>query len=301
MGYRLWRVLALATLRSSKIVSPNVTSSDKRHIVAYRCIMKNKAIKQSNIKFTILEDFRTFKKGESFEIKVKPIGITYVVGKNGSGKSTILQILRALKDSLYKVNKERADGMELQSIEEIKRNVLPNVKIEGFDYDEVYCLDSVVDDPSSLINSSTAYSFAVGGGLMLQKASKGEKSVYLIDRFRKDIEKSIGDLEHIDFKSTKRLFIIDEIDEGLDLKLQLLYNRILERNFNLKYFGDVLVVSHNILCTLSDCCLKPKIFNLDTRLMTTAEDYIKEKTDGKYTIKIEEINRKELNGSEQYN
>ena len=35
MGYRLWRVLALATLRSSKIVSPNVTSSDKRHIVAF--------------------------------------------------------------------------------------------------------------------------------------------------------------------------------------------------------------------------------------------------------------------------
>jgi predicted ATPase len=263
--------------------------------------MKKKAKRQSNIKFTILEDFRTFKKGETFEIEVNPIGITYVVGKNGSGKSTILQILRGLKDSLYKVNKERANGMTLESIETIKRNVLPKVKVDGFDYDEVYCLDSVVDDPSSLINSCTATSFILGGGMMLQKASKGEKSIYLINRFRKDIEKSIGGIEYIDVENTKRLFIIDEIDEGLDLKLQLLYNRILEVNFNLKYFGDVLVVSHNILCTLSDCSLKPKIFNLDTRQMTTAEEYIKEKTDGKYTIKIEEVNQKEHNGSEQDN
>lgn len=263
--------------------------------------MEKKVPRQSNIKFTILEDFRTFKKGETFEIEVNPIGITYVVGKNGSGKSTILQILRALKDSLYKVNKERADGMTLESIETIKRNVLSKVKVEGFDYDEVYCLDSVIDDPSSLTNSCTAYSFAIGGGMMLQKASKGEKSVYLINRFRKDVEKAIGDLESIDTKRIKRLFIIDEIDEGLDLKLQLLYNRILEGNFNLKYFGDVMVVSHNILCTLSDCYLKPKVFNLDTRQMTTAEEYIKEKTDGKYTIKIEEVNQKETNGSEQDN
>lgn len=256
-------------------------------------------IKKDIIKIEILEDFRCFKKGDIFKIEINPYGITYVVGDNGSGKSTLLQALRLQGDSLKKVNEVRTDGVGNQILRNMQKDVLPKIKINGFDYDEVYCLDSVVDDPNSLDNSCTAWAIYAGGGLSTNKASKGEKVLFLLGRFIRDIKTEMDKLTEEERIKHKRLFIIDEVDEGLDLRLQFKYNWILGRKFCTDYFGDVLVVSHNALCMLSDSLVKPLVFDISKKKMTTINKYIKDKTNGEYSIKV--IKNKTANGSEQNN
>lgn len=254
--------------------------------------------KKKTIRIEFLEDVRIFKKGEVFEFDINPLGITYIAGNNGSGKSTLLQALRLQCDKLKEINEHRSDGIDSQILRNVTNDVLPKIKIDGFDYDEVYALDSIVDDPNALDNSITAWSFVAGGGYGCQRASKGEKAVFLLSKFIKDVKKEIEKIPKEDKFRKRRLFIIDEVDEGLDLRLQFKYNRILENKFNNEYFGDVLVVSHNIICMLSDCIFKPKVFNIDKKEMTTVEDYINEKTDGKYSI---QIIKNTIDGSKQNN
>lgn len=256
-------------------------------------------IKKDIIKIEILEDFRCFKKGDIFKIEINPYGITYVVGDNGSGKSTLLQALRLQCDSLKKVSDVRTDGVGSQTLRNIQKNVLPKLKIKGLDYDEIYCLDSIVDDPNSLDNSSTAWSIYAGGGLGTIRASKGEKSLFLLSRFIRDIKSEMDKLTEEERIKHKRLFIIDEVDEGLDLRLQFKYNWILERKFCTDYLGDVLVVTHNALCMLSNSLTRPLVFDIGKKKMTTIKKYIQDKTNGEYSIKV--IKNKTANGSEQDN
>lgn len=256
-------------------------------------------IKKDIIKIEILEDFRCFKKGDTFKIEINPFGITYVVGDNGSGKSTLLQALRLQCDSLKKINNVRTDGVGSLILRNMEKDVLPKIKIKGFDYDEVYCLDSVVDDPNSLDNSCTAWSIYAGGGLGTGRASKGEKALFLLGRFIRDIKGEMDKLTEEERIKHKRLFIIDEVDEGLDLRLQFKFNWILERKFCTDYFGDVLVVTHNTICMLSDSSVKPLVFDIGKKKMTTINKYIKDKTSGEYSIKI--TKNKSANGSEQNN
>lgn len=251
---------------------------------------------KSTIKIEILDDFRCFKKGDVFEIDIERLGITYIVGNNGSGKSTLLHSFRLLSDSLEKTNKDRADGIKNTILERVKNEVLPKIKIDGFDYDEIYSLDSVVDDPNSLENCATAYSFVAAGGYASQRASKGQKAVFLLSRYIKDVKAQLNKLPKKDLLSKKRLFIIDEADEGLDLRLQFKYNTILENKFCSEYLGDVIVVSHNAICMLSDSLIKPCVFDIDKKQMTKVEDYINDKTEGEYSIQI--IKNKVTNGSE---
>lgn len=250
------------------------------------------------MRIEIVEDFRSFKKGDTYDIEIEQFGITYITGNNASGKSTLLQSLRVQCDTLEEVKMDRTEGVGSSTLRRIKSDVLPKIKIEGFDYDEVYALDAIVDDPSSFENSATAGSFWIGGGYMAQSQSKGEKSIILLGRFIKDIQKYLDKLEIKDKYKKNRLFIIDEVDEGLDLRLQFKYNYILNNKFNNEFLGDVLVVTHNPICMLSPCATKPKVFDIDKKKMTTVEQYINDKTEGEYSI---QIIKNEINGSKQNN
>lgn len=246
------------------------------------------------IQFDIQKDFRQFKEGTKYTINPQFGKILYITGKNRSGKSTLLQILRSKKDSLRSINKQEFDGMYDDRIELAG---LEPCEVTGYDYDEVFFLDSIIDDPASMMNSASAYAFINGGGYASRSQSKGEKALIMIHKFRMKIERYLKDTYgSVDEwrKSNKRcLIVLDEADEGFDVNLQLNWNYILLRKFINEYRADLIVVSHNPLCMMSPL---PELYrkgvlietyDIETKLTMTPGEYFQQETG--YSINIEPV------------
>lgn len=228
-----------------------------------------------NINIHIKEDFRNFKSGRDYNINVPDNGILYLGGTNECGKSTLLQILRSNKDSLYDINKKLFDRMVDFRIENSKS--LP-VDISGYDYDETFFLDSIIDDPCSFVMSASASGFIDGGGFLAQRQSKGEKTLVMIAKFEEKIKKYLinkyGSIEEWKNSGKKALVVFDEADEGLDMRMQFNFNKFLHNVYNKKYNMDVIVVSHNPIVILSKTDGEIKVYDIEYNLDTDPSEYI---------------------------
>lgn len=208
------------------------------------------------IKVTIDKDFRCFKEGESFEFDFSSLvfPIIYIVGNNGTGKSTLLNAIRSKKHSIK--NETIA----------LTKHDFANVSVEGLDeYDKVFCLSSELDDPVNMYNAYDAVAFVENGGFGQRKLSNGQKSITQLGRF---IEKL-----RTEDKESKKLIILDECDKGLDLKKQVGFN-IMLKNMSFMFNADVLVVSHNPITWM---CSK-EVYSITDKKVVSSNEYIEKET-----------------------
>lgn len=213
------------------------------------------------ITIKINHDYRRFKEGEEFNLDVSPSHVLFLTGNNRTGKSSILRGIRGIKDTLKEVNKDCWDGMRSLVNENAALEFQANASIEGLDqFDEVFCLDRVTDDPNSFEASATASGFVDGGGLYCQRASGGEKSLIMIDMFTKKVA------EHHK-QGNKALIILDEIDNGFDINLQQRFVKVIKNVLDrvIKEEYSLLIVTHSPLAILSKFneTLKYKIYDMN--------------------------------------
>lgn len=215
------------------------------------------------ITIKINHDYRRFKEGEEFNLDVSPSHVLFLTGNNRTGKSSILRGIRGIKDTLEKVNKDCWDGMRSSVNEVAALEFQANASIEGLDqFDEVFCLDRVTDDPTSFEAAATASGLIGGGGWYTQKASGGEKSLIMMDMFAKKIAKYHK-------QGNRALIILDEVDNGFDINLQQRFAKgtknILDKAIKEEY--SLLIVTHSPLAILSKFneALKYKIYDMNLR------------------------------------
>ena len=206
------------------------------------------------LKFTITEDFRTFKAGTEVVINLDELFYLPLVGKNGSGKSTLFHALRGKFPRPEEINLTAGDWKKFP------------IKIET-DYQAVYFLDAVIDDGSDMMNAYTACSFIDSGGFERRHLSHGQKSLSAIGRFLR---------EHQETPKVKSLIVLDEVDTGFDLTYQSRYDR-LASNLAAKGY-HIVVITHNALTMLNSHV----VYDLERALdgknpVLSASLYLKEK------------------------
>lgn len=172
------------------------------------------------IKITIKKDFRKLKEGEIY-IFDNPVNI--IVGDNGSGKSTILTLLRSylLRKNLLKTESNYLKK-EIREFEEV-------CDIEGLDqFDNYYEYDAEVDT-GKLMDMDTMIEF---DGIFTSKMSSGEGDVYQLNKLLTEVQ-----------KTKNNLILLDEMDKGLSLKQRLTYPTILKLAA-LKFDSFIIAISH---------------------------------------------------------
>ena len=248
------------------------------------------------LKITAHVDERMFRAGDSIELKLIPGLVNYMVGPNGCGKSTLLHVIRAYKDSIHESlpsdrKSDFARGHDLLLYKGM-------FDVEGLDqFEHVFTLDAVEDNPVSFEKAATATSLLDGGGFWFMHHSRGEGSKMLISRFISGLQKITGvSIDKVTKKpvkvpETKSLIIIDEMDEGLDLSSQFTFHRLLN-NLCAIFNATVLCVCHNPTCILFDILGETQmVFDMSDRSYKSIDKYISEQTD--YHIVI--MNPKEYN------
>ncbi len=212
------------------------------------------------ITIKINHSYKSFKEGEEFNLDVSPSHVLFITGNNRTGKSSILRGIRGIKDTLKEVNKDCWDGMCSSVNKNAALEFQANVSIEGLDqFDEVFCLDRVTDDPNSFEVAATASGLVGGGGLYCQRTSGGEKSLIMLGMFVKKIAKHHK-------QGNKALIILDEIDNGLDVNLQIKFVKGVKDALDkvIKEEYSLLIVTHNPLTILSkDNQFKYKIYDMN--------------------------------------
>jgi ATPase subunit of ABC transporter with duplicated ATPase domains len=261
-------------------------------IEAKRCdllMTMNEIIQTINTKFHVKVDggFRCFNNSE-FDIPIRLGDVNYIVGSNGSGKSTILQTIRANKDSLFEINKKELDGMTSQNIQMLKG---APITIDGIDdkFTHVFSLDAIEDDPCNFINAATAFGFINGGGLNATNSSKGQKTQHMLGNLFTKMQNVLNFTfeDHKNYKlltDSASLILIDEIDEGLDLENLFKFDHLL-RNLCMVFNGTVICVTHNpLVCYGNELRGEYPVFDLDLLKEITIKDYIQNKTGLKFEI-----------------
>lgn len=229
------------------------------------------------MRIKITKDFRCFKKGEVYELDLQPGEITFVVGPNGCGKSTLMFALRAVKDSMKDLNNKRTEGMREVSLEMHYLDVISHTSIEDYDFKLAFFKDTVVDNPTSFMNAATAYGLVAGGGLSSQTKSCGQGQLNQMLRFWSDIIEACGP------ESDERILIVmDELDDSLDLKAQARFGYIASKMLLEKYpNASILVVTHSIITAMGAeqfSTVKSRVFDVKRNQYTTAESYFNTET-----------------------
>lgn len=238
------------------------------------------------LKFNISDDFRCFKKGQEIDINLIKNGVNYIVGPNGSGKTTLMHAIRAERHDLAEYNKDLFDGM---SNMEDSIMTSSGITIEGLDkFDQIFVLDSVDDDPLSFTNSATASGYICGGGWEMAHLSKGQKALAMQSKFIKSLQ-NITKFSIADYKAGKKydkhpLIIVDEVDEGLDIKMQSKFD-IIVSNLATTYNATLICICHNFMCPA--CSLAGSlttVFDLSDFKQKTIGEYVEQQTG--FTISI---------------
>ena len=235
------------------------------------------------LKITALVDERMFHAGDSIELNLTSGVVNYMVGPNGCGKSTLLHVIRAYKDSIHEsLSPDRkmdfARGHDLLLYKGM-------FDVEGLDqFEHVFTLDAVEDNPVSFEKAATATALIDGGGYWFMRHSRGEGSKMLISRFISGLQKLTGvSIDKVTKKPTnipdaKSLIIIDEMDEGLDLSSQFTFHRLLS-NLCTIFNATVLCVCHNPTCILFDEFGETQlVFDMSDRSYKSIDKYISEQT-----------------------
>lgn len=229
-----------------------------------------------SIKFN--EDYRrVFKKDQEVAIPIEPLSITYLVGPNGCGKSTMLRAIRSVNDTLEAQRLSDFDGCRSTRITDVARDIKDGkLELSGVEqFSHIFGFDVEADSNTDVLNAYSAGGFAGGGGLACTRMSRGQGTLIEFTKFTKRFEAVAA--KHIKDENWRPLVIIDEVDEGLDIRLQLRWNELLLRKFIL-LGATVLVVSHNPICMLSKSPFV-KAFDVSTgKMYNKPNDYIESLT-----------------------
>lgn len=116
------------------------------------------------------EDFRTLKKGTEYKFDFTNRDRYLMVGPNGCGKSTLINILRSFQcDSPNGSYQDKLGYMEISSMKN-KAEIDTN-------FEKFYFISSEFDDPLSLDNMATAEAAIRNGGFYWKHKSNGERQL----------------------------------------------------------------------------------------------------------------------------
>lgn len=249
-----------------------------------------------NITITLKQDDRCFKKGDIISLDLHE-GVNFIVGPNGCGKTTLMHYIRAIQHDLRDMNKRMYDGMSNnddqiygrpRSSDKDKPFVSTVFDIKGLEqFDQVFVLDSIDDDPVTFNNAATAYGLASGGGLAALSLSKGQKASMMLSKFISSIIKVTGFTpqqfnEGADYDKHP-LVIVDEADEGLDIGHQIKFMRFIDRISNI-WNATIICICHNPMCTLSEGTMDTKVYDLSTKSLKSIQQYILDQTGLKVSV-----------------
>lgn len=237
------------------------------------------------MKITVTRDFRCFKQGDTFELDLKPKQITFLIGPNGCGKSTLMFSLRTRLDSLEKLNQKNSDSMREMALMPHKLDVKANTEIEGFDFTQAFFRDTVVDNPLSFMNAATAFGLVSGGGLGNQNKSAGQGAINLFCRYVSDIVSTVGP------ESDERILIgIDEMDDCMDLKTQMRQAFIVGKMIFDRYpNASILFITHSLFTALGadhveNTGFTTVCYDVKRKKYTTPEKYFEDETGFRCTV-----------------
>lgn len=226
------------------------------------------------------KDCRKFKAGDIIEVPLKDGKVNFMVGGNGCGKSTFSHFIRATKHSLKEYNTKMYDGMTNNDDRLFSRDT-ELFDIEGLDnFDEVFVLDAIDDDPFSFERAISASAFVNSGAFEMSRMSKGERASAMFVRFLKNIERVLDintkDPESIKNNKKRSLIILDEIDEGMSLVVQKTFYELMTI-FAQKLNATVLCISHNPMVAM--CCgtTDVVVYDMERRGEVVLKDYIYDK------------------------
>lgn len=228
---------------------------------------------------TLKDDFRCFKKDESFEIifdqREEKEGkannrFIFIIGDNGCGKSTLIKAIRHNITTTFKTyfgstrKKERSFMLE-QEIEEISKHIVVS---DIDDYDMIAALDGEMDNPNYYANATSAEDYVDNGGFTVKNMSNGFKSIITFIDWLKDLKEQMPPYG-------RTLILLDEVDRGWKIEFTTNMLEILNKHFS---GCDFLIISHNPLTWASN---KAKMYDIETKSYTDAEKYFFNKT-GRY-------------------
>lgn len=218
------------------------------------------------INIKVNKDFRCFLAGDEFEFEFSMFKPLWLVGNNGTGKSTLVEAIRCMRN----------DANTRESIALYKHNFKDVFTIDGLDqYDKILHLSATVDDSLNFCNASSATDFIDFGGFWLSKMSHGQRAMAQLNSFvGKTLEENLKDVDPF-----KTLIILDEADKGLDLRYQVGYANMV-KNLAYKYMCDVLVISHNPVCWL----ISGYVYSIEDKELMTSTEYIKSETGISLTV-----------------
>lgn len=222
-----------------------------------------------NIK--IKEDFRTLKKDTEYKFDFTNQDRYLIVGPNGCGKSTLINIIRSFQCD--NASDSRQDKLGYAGISDMK----DKAEIDT-DFEKFYFISSEFDDPLSLDNMATAEAAVMNGGFYRKRKSNGERQLQNLGKWVQ---------ENQDNWNEKCLLILDEADKGFDLRYQVgLHNMLI--NIPVRNNVKFLVVSHTLIPIL----LEDKVYAFQYRRMLSPSTYIFVETG--YDIKIDKDERTEV-------
>ena len=222
-----------------------------------------------NIK--IKEDFRTLKKDTEYKFDFTNQDRYLIVGPNGCGKSTLINIMRSFQCD--NTSDSHQDKLGYAGISNMK----DKAEIDT-DFEKFYFISSEFDDPLSLDNMATAEAAVMNGGFYWKRKSNGERQLQNLGKWVQ---------ENQDNWNEKCLLILDEADKGFDLRYQVgLHNMLI--NIPAKNNVKFLVVSHTLIPIL----LEDKVYAFQYRRMLSPSTYIFVETG--YDIKINKDERTEV-------
>lgn len=249
---------------------------------------------KTKIHVSVEEPFRCFSKCE-FDIPIRLGSVNYIVGGNGCGKTTVLHKIRAINDSLRELNLSDRDGMHSVNLDLVKCEPMEVSGIDGT-FTHVFALDSIEDDPSNYINSATAFGFAANGGLTVQHRSKGEKSKFMLGSLFSKMQSVLGfDIEKYkngeNIKDCTPLILIDEVDEGIDFKSMMLFDKMLSNVCNI-FNATIMCVTHNpLVCYGSEDGENCPVFDISIMKETTIAEFTKRETGVEISVKKEKTDK----------